>query len=429
MKQNFQAAKEGHFHEMARDRNFGQHQTIQMRNFNRVFIMTIEPENVKAVLSTKFNDFSLGNLRRQTLEPVFGNGIFTSDGKSWEHSRAMIRPSFTRQQVGDLSMYEHHFQNMMTHIPKDGQTVDIQELFFKLTMDSATEFLMGKSTNSLVKGQENPNAKRFTDAFTYVTERMARDFRTARLARFLPDQKRKDDSDFIRNFAKDIVEEALVNQKDVEKGVEHEKRSYTFLYELLKVTNDPYTLQSETLNVLLAGRDTTASLLAHTFHELARRPDVWNKLQAEIDELGGEAPDYETMKSLKYVKWVLNESLRLWPVVPANTRLAIRDTVLPLGGGPDEKSPILVPKGTPVSYSVWSMHRRKDFFGEDALEFKPERWEKLRPGWEYLPFNGGPRICIGKFICLRLLLAETGPWLLTVPHPRSLRTPILTYFL
>jgi len=397
MKQNFQAAKQGRFHEMARNRNFSHQQhTIQIRNLNRDFIITIEPENVKAVLSTKFNDFSLGNLRTLTMEPVFGNGIFTSDGKSWEHSRAMIRPSFTRQQVGDLSTYEHHFQNMVAHIPKDGQTVDLQELFFRLTMDSATEFLFGKSTNTLVKGQENPGALRFTDAFTYVTERMALDFRTARLSRFLPDQKRKDDSEFIRNFAQEIVDEALANQKDIEKGAEQEKRSYTFLYELLKVTNDPYTLRSETLNVLLAGRDTTASLLAHTFHELARRPDVWSKLRAEVEELGGQPPDYETLKSMKYVKWVLNESLRLRPVVPGNTRMAIRDTVLPLGGGPDEKSPIFVPKGTPVTYSVWSMHRRKDFFGDDALEFKPERWEKLRPGWEYLPFNGGPRICIGK---------------------------------
>ena len=42
------------------------------------------------------------------------------------------------------------------------------------------------------------------------------------------------------------------------------------------------------------------------------------------------------------------------------------------------------------------MHRRKDYYGEDADEFKPERWEKLRPGWEYLPFNGGPRICLGR---------------------------------
>lgn len=401
MKENYVAFKRGDFNEVSRRRNFKNHNTLTLRNLQRDFILTIEPENVKTVLSTKFGDFALGNLRIATMAPVFGTGIFTSDGQAWEHSRAMIRPSFTRHQVADLSSYEQHMQNMLANIPKDGSTIDLQELFFRLTMDSATEFLFGKSTNTLVKGYEHPGAARFTDAFTYVTEKMATDFRTARLSRFVPDKKRKDDSEYVRNFAANIIKEAIASQNDIEKGVEEKKRNYTFLYELLKVTNDPYTLQSETLNVLLAGRDTTASLLSHTFHELARRPDVWSKLQAEIDGLGGQPPDYETMKGLKYVKWVLNESLRLKPVVPGNTRIAVRDTVLPLGGGPDEKSPVLVPKGTPVGYSVWTMHRRKDFYGEDALEFKPERWEKLRPGWEYLPFNGGPRICIGKFYLVK----------------------------
>jgi len=70
--------------------------------------------------------------------------------------------------------------------------------------------------------------------------------------------------------------------------------------------------------------------------------------------------------------------------------------VLPLGGGPDGKDPLFVRKGTLVAYSLWTMHRRKDYFGEDVEVFRPERWETLRPGWEYLPFNGGPRICLGR---------------------------------
>ena len=70
--------------------------------------------------------------------------------------------------------------------------------------------------------------------------------------------------------------------------------------------------------------------------------------------------------------------------------------MLPLGGGPDGKDPLFVHKGTLVAYNLWAMHRRKDYFGEDVEVFRPERWETLRPGWEYLPFNGGPRICLGR---------------------------------
>jgi hypothetical protein len=83
--------------------------------------------------------------------------------------------------------------------------------------------------------------------------------------------------------------------------------------------------------------------------------------------------------------------------VPLNQRTAEADTFLPLGGGPDHKSPLFVAKGTSVGYSLYAMHRRTDIFGADAEEFRPERWEEnLRPGWAYLPFNGGPRACLGR---------------------------------
>ena len=86
-------------------------------------------------------------------------------------------------------------------------------------------------------------------------------------------------------------------------------------------------------------------------------------------------------------------------------RQATKTTVLPLGGGPNGSSPILVRKGEAVSYSVYAMHRRKDLYGEDADQFRPDRWEpgsaKGGPdlriiGWGYLPFNGGPRVCLGR---------------------------------
>jgi hypothetical protein len=87
-----------------------------------------------------------------------------------------------------------------------------------------------------------------------------------------------------------------------------------------------------------------------------------------------------------------------------NTRTAVKTTVLPTGGGPDRNSPVLVPKGSAIAYSVYSMHRRPDLYGMDAELFRPERWDEDMPmnrdptntKWGYLPFNGGPRICIGR---------------------------------
>lgn len=78
--------------------------------------------------------------------------------------------------------------------------------------------------------------------------------------------------------------------------------------------------------------------------------------------------------------------MRLYPVVPLlPPRIANKDTILPLGGGSDGKSPMFVPKGTVLMVSAYCANRRKDVFGEDSDEFVPERWEDLRPGWVSFP--------------------------------------------
>lgn len=97
--------------------------------------------------------------------------------------------------------------------------------------------------------------------------------------------------------------------------------------------------------------------------------------------------------------------LRLYPSVPVNSRAAIRTTTLPTGGGPQGTDPILIRKGEAVGYCVYAMHRRKDIYGPDADTFRPERWEDpsllTRVGnWGYLPFNGGPRVCLGQEFAL-----------------------------
>ena len=100
---------------------------------------------------------------------------------------------------------------------------------------------------------------------------------------------------------------------------------------------------------------------------------VYARLRAEIDTLNNEIPTFEQIQSLKCLRALLNESLRLYPVVPENARLAVCDTILPVGGGPDGKSPVFVAKERLAYWSVWTMHRRKDLDGKDAEEFRPER--------------------------------------------------------
>lgn len=79
-------------------------------------------------------------------------------------------------------------------------------------------------------------------------------------------------------------------------------------------------------------------------------------------------------------------------------RKCVKDTTLPLGGGPDGKSPIFVQKGDVVQVNKSVMHRDKDVWGEDADEYRPERWDNLRPFWTFVPFGGGPRRCPAQLL-------------------------------
>lgn len=189
--------------------------------------------------------------------------------------------------------------------------------------------------------------------------------------------------------AGDAEEETTENDQD---------ERYVFLYELAKHSGNETELRDQVINTLIAGRDTTASLMSSTMFVLSRRPDIWSKLQAEVATLNGKPPTFDQIKDLKYLRNILHEALRLYPVVPINAKFANKDTWLPRGGGADGQSPIFVQKGQMVIWVLYSMHRRKDFWGQDAEEFRPERWEGLLPGFHFLPFNGGPRICPGKSI-------------------------------
>jgi cytochrome P450 len=154
---------------------------------------------------------------------------------------------------------------------------------------------------------------------------------------------------------------------------------------------------------LLAGRDTVASLLSNILWELPRHPSILASLRNEIQDVcGTDLPTYEQLKSMQYLRAIVNESQRLYPIVPANSREALVDTFLPRGGGADGTAPVIVPKGSYVAWHLYSMQRRSDLFGVDADVFRPERWLELgfRPGWAFVPFSGGPRVCIGQSMAL-----------------------------
>ena len=135
-------------------------------------IITTEPENIKMILATDFKSYSLGDHRKKIMIPLLGEGIFTTDGAAWQHSRDMLRPSFVRTQVGDIDLFEKHVRNVIRAIPKNGSVVDLHDVFFKMSLDIASEFLFGESTGMLEEGDKNVEAERFVKSFQYAQNAM-----------------------------------------------------------------------------------------------------------------------------------------------------------------------------------------------------------------------------------------------------------------
>jgi cytochrome P450 len=215
----------------------------------------------------------------------------------------------------------------------------------------------------------------------------------------------------INEFVNPFIERTLRLSPDELVTQTKSESGYTFLHALASFTRDRKILRDQLVAVLLAGRDTTASTLSWTFYELAKHPEAWKALRKEVLETVGrdKIPTYDDLKGMKYLQHVMNETLRIYPVVPFNVRVAFKDTTLPRGGGPDGLSPFGILAGTPIAYSPLVMQRRQDIYPPsfasdptlDAEYFKPERWENWQPRpWTYIPFNGGPRICIGQQFAL-----------------------------
>ncbi|KAK2036264.1 cytochrome P450 [Colletotrichum somersetense] len=404
---NMQAVREHRSLKLFEDRFYTISETYSSKLlFGAPIIITMDPENIRAILNTHFNDYAIAPFRQPALRHLLGDGIFVVDGEKWQSSRALLRPNFARDQVADLDVLEAHVQELFKSLPRDGVTpIDLQKHFFSFTLDSATEFLFGQSVHSqrryLNKQRDTDSVEaQFETAFAIAQAEAMEVISLGPLARFARVKSRKQ-VDIVFRYVDQFVNRAIAFRKDYdEAGQENDakgaKPKYLFLQELAKQTTDRSRLRYELLNVLLAGRDTTGSLLSNLFFMLAKKTDVWSKLRREVDGLNGELPSYSTLKDMPYLRACLRESLRLYPVIPVNTRIATTDTVLPRGGGPDGKSPVYVAKGTAAGWSIWALHRRKDIYGPDADQFRPERWENLRVTWEFLPFNGGPRICLGQ---------------------------------
>ena len=205
-------------------------------------------------------EFGLGD-RPQVFGPLLGDGIFTQDGESWKHSRELLRPLFLSNRVDNFLQIQEHVENLISCIPR-GEVVDFQPLFFRFTLDTTTYLLFGRSINSL--GTQTPLSEAFAESFRVSQDFLARRGRIGPFCWLIGGKEFRHACATVHEFVDSTIQDALAEHNLKRTPLETPGFDYGFLGTLIQETQDPKVLRDQLLNVLLAGRDTTACCLTWT---------------------------------------------------------------------------------------------------------------------------------------------------------------------
>ncbi|KAG9029734.1 hypothetical protein FRB95_004936 [Tulasnella sp. JGI-2019a] len=398
-------------------------------------ILTRDHDVAKFVLSTGFQYFEKGERTGLVNGSFFGKGIFSSDGDRAKMHRALARPYFARERISEYESFTKHTDKMIVVLKRlvtSGEAIDVQDMFSRFTMDTAGEFLFGTSdlntldlpfpkASEAVLGPKGVATDTIYGGFVQAFEqgqinshkRVGQPLPLWTAREFIHDSQ-TGIAKGIRDFLEPLARTALDKRRQFVAG-KAEVEEESFLDHLALSTDDVELVKDQLLNMLLAARDTTAGLLSFSCYLLAMHPEVMLRLQQEVLTNFGPSglPTYDSLKTLKYLRAVLNETLRIFPPVPLNSRATKVQTLIPTRQGD-----LFIPRaGWQITWSPISIHKRKDLWGEDADDFDPERWLGERAKdiaadpFQFIPFNAGPRICLGQqfayneasFVLVRLL--------------------------
>jgi hypothetical protein len=232
--------------------------------FGAQIATTMEPKNIQALLATHFKDFATGERRSKQFGALLGYNIFTSDGEFWAHSRAMFRPVFNREQINDLEETDRSARILIDVLPTgEGgwtQEVNLIQYFYRFTLDTATAFLVGHTTDSQLaaagrlaseKGSITNMAadQEFVNAFTVAQEWLSWRIRMQSLYWLVQSRKWWRATEVVRTFVNQYVRLALDQQAEEEKTGNRvdDGRKYNLLRELAKECHDPIELRDQLL--------------------------------------------------------------------------------------------------------------------------------------------------------------------------------------
>ena len=364
---------------------------FEMQIVNEKLNFPVSPDDIRYVTQDNFKNYIVGDLRVDIAQSLLGHGIFLSDDNYWKDQRNLAKPSFQNANLEKmLATFHLHGLDLVDIIGKSaattGASLDVQNLFLCYTLDSSGDIMFGHSVGSL---HGNIPFQRAFDYLQLETEKRA----TFPIWKYVPHRKYIECLKICDDFVGKIIATARADPNLAERSDLLANFMTSLDDEGRQRALDDKFLRDTLMNFLIAGRDTTAMTLTWLFYELASNPRIQQKAYEEIMTLfpNADPTSLDEIRSLKYLKDCINETLRMHPPVPRVIRCARGDDVLPSG--------YVIKAGTNVIYNSYTLHRCEALWGADVLVFDPDRWSDDRTkaigAYEFLPFHGGPRRCLG----------------------------------
>ena len=361
------------------------------------------PEATASVLASDKDSYVKGGHNHVVMRELLGDGLLTSNGEVWTRHRRLVSPVFAGRRLSTFA--DHMTAAAGEHLAAwQPGPLAVDAAMNALTLDVVGRALFGADLRE--------DAPRVAKAMSYAARTAARTGRSpmlltlSRIQRLGPEGAWRMQFLRRRRLAPRIIElnrvmDDMLDRRDPDAASED-------LVGLLLAARDPETgesfsrseIRDQIMTFLLAGHETTSALLTWMWYELARHPEVRDKVYAEVAEkLDGRTPQADDIDRLQLTTAVVEETLRLYPSVWILDRLSVRDT---------EVCGYRVPAGSIMLIPPYLNHhdatRWPDPYRFDPTRFLPDQAAD-RPRLAYLPFGYGPRVCLGgRFALMEAVL-------------------------
>ncbi|ORY21852.1 cytochrome P450 [Naematelia encephala] len=404
-------AKSGSEDEVARmmfllGRQYGS--TYNTRVIGENQILSTDPKVFKHALVDDSNNFVKGKKFKDRAEGFLGDGIFNSDGERWKFHRTLLRPFFHPSHVSH-KLFIPFIQRFLNNLPSGEEACDIQARFRQLALETALMWMTGTdigdpSSKGSAEWEQSKN-----DLGWALVEAQRVVGRRVKIGTVWPLLELGYDPlarpmQVIRTFFAPLIT-AAVSRRDQQ--VQDSLRAGDEVHlidRLIEATEDMKLVEDQLINVLLASRDTTSSLLTFCTYALALYPDVADRLRGEVRSVVIGDVNKGAIRECRLCRGFINETLRLFPPVPLNIRRTLRPSLLRTSAaGP----PLFMPANTSIILAFILMQRDQAVWGENALDFDIDRWLKggldIKESEGFMSWNAGPRMCLGQPFALTLV--------------------------